>query len=160
MSKIIVKKALKNSIFVIEDMLNDSWDVEEYNNILMKFIMTKNNKTVKYVPLFISVEQIRAMMEAIKEKRFRELYKLDEKVKLSDGYIIAQAVVFGGGKPLSIENNKAVCSNLESRIFNLDMIAIVGEKNNKHYIKDYKFRLKAIVRNGSKNKNGLIAPKG
>lgn len=64
--KLVFKKANNVSIFSVSDNLNDEWDVEGYNNLILKFVLfDKNNNAQKYIPVYVDADELRAVLNQI-----------------------------------------------------------------------------------------------
>lgn len=89
--KVIYKKANNQMIFSVADHTNDMWDVEDYNNLIFKFVQFDNNNNAKvYLPIYVDADEIRSILTQI-------IYGNFNKHKFT-GDMKGQYISYGGSK--------------------------------------------------------------
>lgn len=65
--KLIFKAANNQMIFSISDHTNDTWDIESYNNLIIKFVQydKKSKKSNLYIPIYVDANEFRAICHSI-----------------------------------------------------------------------------------------------
>lgn len=73
--KLIYKKANNMMVFSITDHTNDTWDIETYNNLIIKFVQfdPKTNNANIYIPIYVDANEFRAVCASILAGTFSKI---------------------------------------------------------------------------------------
>ncbi|MGM0437943.1 MAG: hypothetical protein ACQEQD_06695 [Bacillota bacterium] len=144
-SKMIGKYANKYSMLVVEDLTNPLWDASEYSKLNFKFIKLDGNSTDMIIPVYVDVEEFRAILKQIVLGRFSQIYRQKNGIY----HKIYGGSSSYGGKTKTKNKGKLtpVIDGVEAKIF-----TIMLEKNNGKA----QFKLQAEISKGTKGSNGQI----
>ena len=141
---LIYKKANSSMILSIYDNTNDTWDVEDYNNLRINFVnFDKNNKAKVLIPFYVNADEFMAVMERILNGTFSKT-QFDSK---------GSYVSYGGSKAQGLAQKRVdgelerIIDGPESRIFKIYL------NNGKLYVSGDAYKGK-IVNNGAITKKG------